>query len=313
LHHLAQLQHAEGQFAAALARVEQGLQIIEGLRAQLPMQDAARVTTALLEHNIYALRVDLLLHLHEGQPASAGVSEHAALALQASEFAHARALVQLLSAQREAVLAAADPVLTARLNELRQRIAALTNERLRQQTSATLAAVQRDLATALAEMDRVVLQMHDRHPRATALALPESLKLREIQPHILDRDTLLLEYALGAERSFLFAVTPEALQVFILPSRAVIEPVARQVYEALSRSQQPKIFTSLAEKQAWLQRNERAYATAAAQLSALILNPAAALLGGKRLLLVPDGALHYVPFAALPEPGIGGRGLGTGG
>lgn len=35
----------------------------------------------------------------------------------------------------------------------------------------------------------------------------------------------------------------------------------------------------------------------------MLFKPVAALLGQKRLLIVPDGALHYVPFAALPVVG----------
>ena len=136
------------------------------------------------------------------------------------------------------------------------------------------------------------------------------LSLREIQEQILDRDTLLLEYELGEERSFLFAATPDALHTFILPSRKVIEPIARRAYEALSRSQQPQIFTSVTEKQAWLESNEKEYEQAAAKLSAMILKPAGALLGHKRLLIVKDGALHYVPFAALPECGLGNADCG---
>ncbi|MFN7945547.1 MAG: CHAT domain-containing tetratricopeptide repeat protein [Blastocatellia bacterium] len=302
LHHLAQLQHDEGQFTEALASVEQAVQIVEGLRVQLPMQDAARVTTGLLERDAYALRLDLLLHLHE-RDRTAGYD---ARALQASEFAHARSLVQLLSEQPQAGLASADPALTAQLNELRLSIARLTNEQLRLRANAAPVSarqsVQEKLATALAEMDRVTIAMRDRDPRTAALTLPEPLKLREVQEQIPDRDTILLEYALGEERSFLFVVSPTSLQVFNLPRRSVIEPVARRIYEILSRSQQPKIFRNSAEKQAWLRRNERASALAAAQLSKLLLKPAAALLGRKRLMIVPDGALHYVPFAALPEP-----------
>jgi CHAT domain-containing protein len=42
---------------------------------------------------------------------------------------------------------------------------------------------------------------------------------------------------------------------------------------------------------------------AASRLSDLILAPIAAGLTEKRLLIVADGALHYIPFAALPRPG----------
>jgi CHAT domain-containing protein len=41
---------------------------------------------------------------------------------------------------------------------------------------------------------------------------------------------------------------------------------------------------------------------AANKLSQMLLSPVAAQLGEKRLLIVADGALQYVPFAALPEP-----------
>ncbi|HEX4950132.1 MAG TPA: CHAT domain-containing protein, partial [Blastocatellia bacterium] len=40
--------------------------------------------------------------------------------------------------------------------------------------------------------------------------------------------------------------------------------------------------------------------------------PVASQLAAKRLLIVGDGVLQYVPFGALPEPGVGGWGLGAG-
>jgi CHAT domain-containing protein len=42
--------------------------------------------------------------------------------------------------------------------------------------------------------------------------------------------------------------------------------------------------------------------TAAAGLSRTLLGPVADQLGKKRLLIVADGTLHYVPFGALPDP-----------
>ena len=46
---------------------------------------------------------------------------------------------------------------------------------------------------------------------------------------------------------------------------------------------------------------------AAAQLSQMLLEPVAEQLGNKRLLIVSDGILHYLPFAALPKPGTTGK------
>jgi CHAT domain len=44
------------------------------------------------------------------------------------------------------------------------------------------------------------------------------------------------------------------------------------------------------------------YLAAAASLSRTLLGPVAGQLGKKRLLIVADGSLHYIPFGALPDP-----------
>ncbi len=106
---------------------------------------------------------------------------------------------------------------------------------------------------------------------------------------MLDPDTLLLEYALGPQRSWLWAVTPESVASFQLPPRAEIEEAAHRAHGLLAAGRQ-----TLAQGQARL---------ALAELTRLLLEPAAGLLGRKRLLVVGDGALHFVPFAALPIPG----------
>ncbi len=51
------------------------------------------------------------------------------------------------------------------------------------------------------------------------------------------------------------------------------------------------------------------YRTAASELSKILLEPVAHLLPGKRLVIVADGILQYIPFAALPEPGVKVGGL----
>jgi CHAT domain-containing protein len=101
----------------------------------------------------------------------------------------------------------------------------------------------------------------------------------------------LLEYSLGEARSFLFAATSSGVEGHELPGREVIETAARQVYEGL-RVNDPRAATS----------DRRA----AARLSDLLLAPVADRLAGQRLAIVADGALHYLPFAALPDPAAPG-------
>jgi len=55
----------------------------------------------------------------------------------------------------------------------------------------------------------------------------------------------LLEYSLGEERSYLWAVTKNSFSSYELPSRAVIEAAARRCYELLTaRNQQVKFETA---------------------------------------------------------------------
>ena len=151
---------------------------------------------------------------------------------------------------------------------------------------------ERALARSLLDqLDRVRAGLRTADPRYAVLTQPQPWSAAEIQRGLLDRDTLLLEYRLSEKRSFLWAVTPESLKVFALPGRAAIEGVARPACDLLAGSGD-----STAEVSAKMKLDK---------LSRLLLDPVAPLLPGKRLLVVGDGILQSLPFAALPEPGSG--------
>jgi CHAT domain-containing protein len=121
---------------------------------------------------------------------------------------------------------------------------------------------------------------------------------------LLDDKTVLLEYALGSagyaenDRSFLWLVTSAGVESHFLPKRADIEAAARRVYELLTernRISGPRRRELIAQADAQFQ-------VEAQKLSEMLLSPVAAKLAGKRLLIAPQGALQFVPFAALPLP-----------
>lgn len=111
--------------------------------------------------------------------------------------------------------------------------------------------------------------------------------LTTIQEQLSD-DTVLLEYALGEERSYLWAVTATGISSYELPKRAEIERAARLFYDFLTVSDKRIRKTKTLE--------------AGLALSQIILKPVAEHLGQKRLLIVGDGILNYIPFSALPIP-----------
>lgn len=133
-------------------------------------------------------------------------------------------------------------------------------------------------------------------PRAAEIAETRVARFQDLQRQIVEPGSLILEYYLGRERSFLWALTPGTIESFELPAREVLEAEARRVALLLGASSK-----ALARRQTEL---------ALADLSLRLLAPVAhRLRGAERLVIVPDGALWYIPFAALPEPGAGDRPL----
>jgi CHAT domain-containing protein len=101
----------------------------------------------------------------------------------------------------------------------------------------------------------------------------------------------LLEYALGDVQSYLWVVSKTESRAFTLAPRAEIETLARRVHEQVARV--PGAPGPLAAVSSAAVADRQA-------LTRSIIEPAASMLGGKRIVLVLPGALSLVPFAALP-------------
>ena len=100
-----------------------------------------------------------------------------------------------------------DPALLERERSL-QRLLTAKAERQMQLLSgkskeAEAMAISKELSDLTTEYDEVQALIRSRSPRYAALTQPQPLGLSEIQQQVLDDDTLLLEYALGEERSYL--------------------------------------------------------------------------------------------------------------
>jgi CHAT domain-containing protein len=112
----------------------------------------------------------------------------------------------------------------------------------------------------------------------------------------------LLEYSLGEKKSYLWAVSQDSITSFDLPKRGEIEVQARKVYELLTARNQHSKNETDEQRRVRVKAAEEEYSKAAAELSQMLLGSALPQTGNKRLLIVPDGALNYIPFAALPLP-----------
>ncbi len=298
-----------GDLKGARADVEAALGVVEMLRSQITNDDL-RSSYFGSVRQYYETYIDVLMRMHEREPAAG----HDAEALQASERARARGMLELLAETEADIREGADPKLLERERFLQQALNAKAERQARvlgeQHTEAQAAALKREINELLTEYQNVRARIKADSPRYAALTQPAPLTAREIQRQVLGPGVMLLEYALGDERSYLWAVTDSSVKSFVLPKGAEVEAATRRVYELLTARNRRVKFETPEERRARVARADADYERAASDLSRTLLGPVAAELGRKRLLIVSDGALHYLPFAALPKPGAaGGRPL----
>lgn len=300
LHQIARFERNRGNLTEARKHIEAALAAVESLRADVASQQlrASFFASVRRYHEFYQ---SLLMELHRQHPAHG----FDALALAASEKSRARSLLELLKEARAEIKQGVDPVLIERERNLQQRISEKAQTQMNllngKHTAEQAAEAEKEIASLTTEFEQVQAQIRHSSPRYAALTQPTPLSLKEIQTAVLDENTLMLEYSLGEEKSYLWAVTPTSLKSFEIPKRAEIETAARRMYEALTARNQIEARETPEQRRRRIDRADVDYPPAAAALSRLILQPVASQLGNKRLVIVADGVLQYIPFAALPE------------
>ncbi|HYX29349.1 MAG TPA: DUF2225 domain-containing protein [Pyrinomonadaceae bacterium] len=274
-----------GDLETAKADIERALKLIEFVRTSFSGQEM-RSQYLSNARSYYEFNVDLLMRLHDRNPSSG----YDVKAFEASEQARARNLLETLFSSGVDIRQGVSDELLERERTIEQRLKAkseyqtrlLSSSRAPEQAAQTAKEVE-DLTD---EYRAIQARVRAASPRYAELTQPRPLTLNEIQSQVVDDDTILLEYSLGEKRSFLWLVTRDSTSSFQLPKRGEIELLARRFYLNVSspdtESDDLKK-TSLA-------------------LSRMLLGPIAGRLERKRLLIVAEGALQYVPFAALSNP-----------
>jgi CHAT domain-containing protein/tetratricopeptide (TPR) repeat protein len=293
---LARAERDRGNLAEARQDIEAALSLTEAVRANVSSQQL-RATYFAAQRDPYELYIDLLMELHRLKPTEG----HDGEALQASERGRARSLTEMLNEAhvdiREGVsgdLVKRERELSQSLNAKAQRQMQLTAQKGNQLQIETL---RKEIGTLEDEYQQVQVAIRKASPAYAALTQPQPLALKEIQAQ-LDQGTMLLEYSLGEERSYVWAVTGDSLKAYELPKRVRIETAARRVHELLTARSLSKA-ENAQQKQERITETDSQLLDATKELSQMVLNPLGAELTAKRLVVVADGALQYVPFAAL--------------
>lgn len=281
---LAIAERERGNLDKAIENLEYGLKVIEKTRGELRNKDL-RTSYFSTVQNFYELYTDLLIErsTKKNNPADVG------LAFEMSERSRSRSLVDLLIEARVDFRQGVDTNLIKKEKDLTDAINAkyLLRERLLSRTpkQEQIDEINAEIYNLEIELERLSLQINRENPRYANLTRNETPSTRDIQ-RLLDKDTVLLEYKLGTKRSFLWLVTSNSINVFELPKREEIETKVRRFYDL-----------TVANKR----ENESERRNLSAQLSDDLLPEAETGIKGKRLVIVVEGILQYLPFSALQK------------
>ncbi len=300
LYNLARASRDNGALDEALSYIRASIKIIEEIRTNVASPDFRTSYFAGLRRN-YDLYIEILMKLHDAHPEQG----FAVTALLASESARARTLVEILTEARADIRQDVDIAVLKRERELQALLQSQAQYQMElssggaSQTEAAEVASQIDILRA--EYQGIQAQLRDQNPRLLMLTQPPTLSLQEIQRELGDGNTILLEYALGDEKSYLWVVTVDSVRSYELPSRATLEDAAREVYKLVT-SRQGVGGKIDAGYQPAVAAADDLYYEKALSLSRMLLGQALEQLGNKRLVIVTEGVLQYVPLDALPTP-----------
>jgi CHAT domain-containing protein len=298
LYQIAHTQFNLGDLAAARKQAEDAISLIESLRAKVSSQEL-RASYFASVRQLYELYIDVLMELHAKDPNGG----YDVLAFEASERGRARSLLEMLASARVGVREKVDPELLSRERELRAQLSQKAEQSfaISSGRESERAQVDRELEELTNQYQEVRAQIRAASLEHTDQAQPRPLGLQQIRERDFADDTALLEFSLGERRSYGWFVTKDSFKSWSLPPRHEIEESAIAIRNLLI---QPTALPgeSFETTQKRAQQAEDEYWRKAAGFSKTLLGPVADDLGTNRLLIVPDGALQYIPFGALPIP-----------
>src|SRR6185369_1444887 len=217
-------------------------------------------------------------------------------AFETSESARARSLAEFFRATQASLAPGIDQDLAQKEKTLRQLVvqkseyrSTLLNGKETAGTKEELRVVNADLSRLETEYNELLATINKRFPAYQQITNPAAWSLERIQNEVIQNDqTLLLEYSLGLEKSYAWAVTRNSIKAFELPGSAKINDAAKKLSGLL-------VLPPAADSESKLNQ-------AAQDLSRMILAPVAAELNKQVIIVAADGGLNYVPFQILPQP-----------
>jgi CHAT domain-containing protein/Tfp pilus assembly protein PilF len=286
------LQHDE----EALTAFNEALKAIERIRVNAVPTESSMASINASRRDVFVDLISLLLKLRHEQEA-----------FEVAERYRARAFLDLLAGSRIDLRADLTPTQRQREDGIFDDISAIQKELMKEEiTAGRQKQLRSELTGAEEKLDAFHLELRRENPRYAGAQHPEPIRVDRLQKNLLDSDTVLIEYLLGEKQSFCWLVTRNSLSVTVLRPRKEIES---QVNDYLRTVRHKVSALTIRSDLAEFQRaSQKLYTT-------LILPLEASISSSRRLLIVPDGVLAYLPFETLAsaDPAAGSKSRKSGG
>jgi CHAT domain-containing protein len=277
---LGHVQRALGHPGDALEHYRRSIDGIERLRAVALNTEEGRAGVLAKSRDVYAETADLLYESHRPDEA-----------LAAAERGRARAFLDILAESRVGIADEPTPDQRQREDAILARISAAQRDQWKQDTSGEdRKKSEAALTSAEEDLKQLHSEMRNSHPRYAGLQYPEPISLGETQTTLLDDHTALVEYLLGEKRSIVWVITKSTFESWPLPPRKDIEGQVAAFRKALGEP-----VSALTVNHALIEINRLG-----ARLYRSVFEPVQGAVGAaRRIIIVPDGGLDYLPFEAL--------------
>ena len=222
---------------SAVSNYREALKTIETLRQGSLHADEARTTFLATTKSVFdeaasaLAEMALLASPSPGTALSGSALDYAAEAFKITEQSRARSLLDLLSETNASLTTGIPADLLKRRQEnleRQQEIAQLltginiSGEEQKKKPGD----LEEELDKLQVQFDEVENQIRVASPRYASLTAVQPLSLADVQQKVLDNDTVLLEYSLGSDASYLWAVDSNGLRLYKLPARSVLDKLA---------------------------------------------------------------------------------------
>lgn len=277
---LAEIQSAIGHRAESLEVYQQAMKANAQLRwRSLPSEEAKGAIVSNGER-IYVGAIEMLFELKRAEEA-----------LEVAEAWHAGAFLDVLAEAR--IDLRRDLTREQKIHEdkLLEKLAQIQKELWAPQLPSTHAAtLKTEMQRVESQLELMQIELRRANPRYASVKYPQPLKPANIAGELLDADTALIEYVLSEKRSFAWVVRSGKITAVTLPAKNVITEQITNYRAALNEK-----VSALNVTQSTAKLN-----AIGQQLYQSLVRPLEpALTNARKLIIVPDSALVYLPFETL--------------